>query len=135
MEWTADLPCALRTPESASEARLSYLGSSGSAGALQRLCAADPGRYQLVLAGGDEVRVSSREGADRRGIRYTPLPDQECGLGLLETVRSGVDIAVYPSIAQESCGLVFAEAMGSGCRNCYPVIMHFERSQAPGTAG
>ncbi len=119
--WTADLPYAPRTPESASEVRLGYLGRLTEAkgilvlcDALQRLCGADPGRFELVLAGETRfVSAAEKEQIDGALARL-PCPIRRLGWVSPESFRNNVDIAVFPSVAKESFGLVVAEAMGMG---------------------
>ena len=121
--WTRDLTFSPRLPpRDGSPVRLGFLGRLTSAKgalvlaeALRVLHGRSPGRFHLVVGGtalyagkSDATRVDAALGA------LSPAPVR---LGWVEPEDffRQVDLAVFPSVAPESFGLVAVEAMAAGC--------------------
>lgn len=82
--------------------------------ALAQLGTVKPGRYQLVIGG--EARFADPKEADEIRAALDALDPAPIELGWVPPTEffSQVDLAVFPSIAPESFGLVAAEAMALG---------------------
>ena len=81
--------------------------------ALANLDHTSPGRYHLVLAG--EARFVDATERQRVEAALAPVEHLVDRLGWVDTSQffGRVDVAVFPSVAYESFGLVVAEAMAS----------------------
>lgn len=118
--WVQAPRAASKDPARQGPVRLGFLGrhsrDKGLAVLAQSLANLDglsPGRYRLVLAG--EPRFVDAAEARRVETALAPVEHLIDRLGWVDgpTFFGRIDLAVFPSLAYESFGLVVAEAMAS----------------------
>ncbi|MHA6513110.1 glycosyltransferase family 4 protein [Tessaracoccus sp. Z1128] len=121
--WTSDLPFSPHLPpRDGSPLRLGFLGRLTSAkgavvlaDALRILQGRSPGRFPLVVGG--KALYAGKSDATRVDAALGTLSPAPVRLGWVEPgdFFGQVDLAVFPSVAPESFGLVAVEAMAAGC--------------------
>ncbi len=119
--WTVDLPVLPRRTATTGPLRLGFLGRHSRDKGLDVLLRAlaevpeiDGREVRLVLAG--DARFGSDDDAQAITAAAAPVEHRLDRLGWVsrEDFFSQIDLAVFPSVARETFGLVAAEAMASG---------------------
>lgn len=117
--WTEDLPFVPRRPTGDGAVRVGFLGRTTADKGVAVLAraltiVARTQEVRLVLAGESRFGHGAGEDAVRESLAEIESITERRGWMPRREFFAGIDLAVFPSIAPESFGLVVAESMAAG---------------------